>query len=140
MANDNTIPVACFAPPLTEETLAKYESMIAGIENAEIKDAMQSCFCCVQAWWQLPESKRKDGKKWTIKNRGRDTEYVETPLENEHVVSLWDVTPWDRECDSMAALFDTIPVVDPIRNAAYHLLWHCKEITRDREPLTADKL
>lgn len=27
-----------------------------------------------------------------------------------------------------------------IRDAAFHLLWHCKEITLDREPLTSDKL
>jgi hypothetical protein len=34
----------------------------------------------------------------------------------------------------------TDPAAYELRNAAFHLLWHAMELTRDREPLTADKL
>jgi hypothetical protein len=36
-------------------------------------------------------------------------------------------------------LFDGLRAGE-LRNAAFHLLWFCKELTLDREPLTVDKL
>lgn len=147
MANDqsNKIPVACFAPPLTDELLARYEALIADLKDpqqAELHDAMQTCLACVKAWWELPESTKK-GKKWAIKNgaTGEDLEYREVPLEEAHVKQLWDVTPYMRELQALEPLFDALPLSPPeLRNAAFHLLWHAKEITLDREPLTQDKL
>jgi len=61
----------------------------------------------------------------------------------EHVKALWDVTPWMRELDLLSniagsGVFDRLK--GPIRDAAFHLLWHAKEITLDREPITQDKL
>lgn len=134
------MPVACFAPPLTDAKIAEYQEMIDGCDNPNVKRAMQDCMTCVKAWWELPESQRKDVTKFSILHKGKRTEFAETPLEQEHVDQLWDVTPWDAECDGMDQLFDKLPVDSELRNAAYHLLWFCQELTRDREPLTRDRL
>ncbi len=144
MTQSNTIPVACFAPPLSDETLAQYAALIGGLpaERAELADALRQCLACVQAWWALPESSLR-GKRWQLRNTatGQDVEYLETPLEAAHIQALWDVTPWMRELLAIEPLFDAIPLGEKqLRDAAFHLLWHAKEITLDREPLTKDKL
>ncbi len=169
-----TLPVACFAPPLTDELLARYESLIAGLspEQAELQDALRQCLACVKAWWELPASGRKDGERFDIGHRGEKSSFRVTALESEHVTRLWDVTPWMRELLALEELFSALPtgtrevpvtvpitgrdghpatrvetrveVIDQaaydLRNAAFHLLWHAKEITLDREPLTSDVL
>lgn len=154
---ENKLPVGCFAPPLTDATLAEYEQMIAGLgdDRAEIKDYMRQCLDCVRRWWDLPESKRTDGKTFDIRHKGKPHTFRTVPLENAHVEALWDATPWMNELVAMERVFDTLPhgtievnnrceVVDAaahdLRNAAFHLLWHAKELTLDREPLTSDKL
>lgn len=136
----NQIPVACFAPPLTDEKIAEYQAIIDGCQDARIKDAMNQCMACVKVWWELPVSERKDIKLWSIKHRGQEIEYIERPLEQEHVKALDAVTPWDTECTLMGQLFDRIKGDDNLRNAAFHLLWFTKEITRDREPMTLEVL
>lgn len=141
----NQIPVACFAPPLTDEKLAEYQALIDSCQDIRIKDAMTQCMSCVKAWWELPVSSRRDFKTWSIGRRNesgqmKTIEYNEIPLEEDHIKALDVVTPWDTECTIMGDLFDRIKVGDPLRDAAFHLLWFCKEITRDREPLTADVL
>lgn len=140
----NQIPTACFAPPLTDEKLAEYKRLASGCQDAEVKDAMETLLKCVEKWWELPESKRKDGDRFSIVHKGKKANYEVTPLEEDHVKELWEVTPWMRELNLLSngadnGLFDKIPG-GSLRNAAFHLLWLCKEITLDREPLTQDKL
>lgn len=136
------IPVACFAPPLTDELLARYRELAEGAEP-EVRDALQELLTCVEAWWQLPESTRNDVRRWQFVHRGQQVECIEQPLDHEHIQSLWEVTPWMRELNTLSnsqetGLFDGLQ--GDLRNAAFHLLWHCKEITLDREPMTSDKL
>lgn len=142
--DSNTIPVACFAQPLTDETLANYAALVAGLPASETKDAMQDCLACVSAWWALPESTRTDGSRLQIMHGGKSVEYSIVPLEKEHIEQLWNVTPWDRELNTLSNATDTglfdLLTDKTLRDAAFHLLWHTKEITRDREPLTIDKL
>lgn len=138
------IPVACFAPPLTDELLAAYRAIITHVANGEIRDAMDACLKCVEAWWALPESTRQDVERWATLHKGAEKTYTVTPLEEAHIASLFDVTPWMRELDTLSnsagtGLFDGIPAGD-VRNAAFHLLWYAKEITLDREPVTQDCL
>ena len=68
----------------------------------------------------------------------------ETPLSQSLIETLWDVTPWMRELDLLSTpradgLFDGLPSGE-LRDMAFHLLWHVKEITLDREPMTRDKV
>jgi len=151
----NALPAICFAVPLTDERLAKYRALIEAEPAGEVKDALVGLLACVTAWWALPVSTRTDSTKIPVlvpsgklgpkgePIRGKG-ELTVTPLEESHVKSLWDVTPWMRELDTLSTprddgLFDKLPKSD-LRHAAFDLLWHCKEITLDREPLDQSRL
>lgn len=136
------LPVACFAPPLSDELLAEYRATIAAVPaGTELRDALDTLLKCVEAWWALPESKADpDARRLAIRHRGKDVRVPLTPLEDQYVQKLWDVTPWFRELKAMTPLFHALDPKDPLRTCAIHLRWHCKELTLDREPLTQDKL
>lgn len=163
----NQIPVACFAPPLTDAHLDQYRALAnSKALDAELTDAFKTMLKCVEAWWALPES-RLIGKPFSVRRHLQDFEAVVADddevmwknkktgelqslpgkevlvpvvgLEKPHIEALDAVTPWMRELLAMEPLFDALPLGE-IRDAAFHLLWHCKEITLDREPLTMDKL
>jgi hypothetical protein len=133
-----------FAPPLTDEKLAVYRALIDGMDaQSPVRDAMEALYNCAAAWWEQPESVG-DGKPH---GSGRGTIVA---LDKPVADALWDAVPWDgqklddgstapRECDMYAELFDGLPAGE-VRNAAFHLLWHAKELSQDREPITADKL
>jgi hypothetical protein len=129
----------CFAPPMTDEKLDRYEEL-ADSEGGETGAVMRELLACVRAWWKLPESRRTDGRRLRL----QDAEVVETPLEPDHVKELDPVTPWMRELNTLSTEkndgpLDSLPPGE-VRDAAFHLLWYAKEITQDREPLTRDKL
>jgi hypothetical protein len=137
-------PVACFAPALSDDLLASYTSLIAKCDDAEVKDALESLLRPVAAWWALPESRRKDGQRVQVKHRGKEIAVEIAPLESAHVTALDKDVPWMRELSLLSnergtGLFDGLRAGE-LRNAAFHLLWFCKELTLDREPLTVDKL
>lgn len=143
MPTKDKLPVACFAPPLTDALLARYKAVVEHSPmSAEVRDAMASCLRCVEAWWELPESGRR-GDLWKTVHRGKEVEFEVKPLEKEHVAALDAVTPWPRELDTLSTpkadgLFDSLE--GEVRDVAFHLLWHAKEIALDREPVTQDKL
>jgi hypothetical protein len=154
----NTIPVACFAPPLTDELLDHYAAL-ADAAPGPVRDAMGECLAAVRAWWDLPESTRQDVERWTLNQpppnlppekrerfaasvAGRPKGFTVVPLEESHVKALWDLVPWRYEIEAMQGLFDGIDPVGAkeLRDAAFHLLWFVTELERDREPVTQDKL
>lgn len=123
-----------FAPPLSDELLDKYQALIAQSQGA-IKDTLTTLLTCCRKWWELPES--VGGGNAHPSGRG----FI---VELDHAIkeSLWDLIPWPHEIKAMESLLNTL---DPIgqkdlRNAAFHLLWHVKELDLDREPITTDKL
>lgn len=150
MSDKRPLPVACFAPPLTDELLAQYRQQIDAVTDAELKSELDKCYACVAAWWELPVSAQPPTARTALMHRTdpaaarREIQVAVTPLEPDHVHQLWDVTPWMRELNTLSngegtGLFDSLPAGD-LRNAAFHLLWHCKEITLDREPMTNNRL
>lgn len=134
----DTLPVACFAPPLDDSTLVKYESMISSVNDAELKEGLLKCLACVKAWYVLPESKGT-GRTLGILHKDQPHTYTVTPLEDSYIKSLWDVTPWIKDCEPLKVLFDQIKPKD-IKDMAFHLLWYTIEIALDREPVSQDKL
>ena len=124
-----------FAPPLSDEKLAAYEAMINGMAESPLKTALQTCLTCVKQWWDLPES-TGNGRPHPV-----GIGYI-VDLDEAVKQSLWDAIPWQHEIEAMQRLFDAIPADTErdLRNIAFHLLWHVKELDLDREPLTNDKL
>lgn len=123
-----------FAPPLTPDLLASYESIIARCTNQRWREAMQRLHAMATAFLETPESSLPG----TPHPSGRG---VVVPLEQSEIERIWDHVPYDYECDAIGTLFSEIPESDrDTRNAAHHLLWYAKELTLDREPITTDKI
>lgn len=147
-----------FAPPLSDAKLAGYKSAVAALPASPAKDACASLLHCCGVWWGLPEPA---GTKATAHPSGKGTIVA---MSDGHKQALDEHIPWGHELDSMQNLFDGLPtgtegeqfvdvdggkvrraiVTDPkakaVRDMAFHLLWHVRELNLDREPLTADKL
>lgn len=126
-----------FAPPLSDEKLSEYKSLIDGLSNSSpVKYAMQQLHNCCAKWWDLPESSETE-----TKNHSSGIGII-VPLETEIAKALWDHIPWAHEIEAIKILFEEISndTHKPLRDAAFHLLWHVIELNLDREPLTVDKL
>lgn len=125
-----------FAPPLSDEKLIEYRVLADALPASPVKDALLSLLACCEKWWELPEPAAT--KQWAHPS-GKGTVVA---LQDDHAQALWDLIPWKHELDATQSLFDAIdPAADrDLRNAAFHLLWHVKELDLDREPLTADRL
>jgi len=125
-----------FAPPLTDELLTSYQALINEVPaKTQLREALDECLACVRKWWELPES----GGSSRPHGSGKGTI---VDLDTQCQEQLWDLIPWEEEIETIAGLFDKL---DPIkektlRNAAFHLLWHVKELNLDREPITKDKV
>lgn len=124
-----------FAPPLNAAKLAEYRAL-AESASPEVKDAMLGLCKMMAAWHQQPVS-ALPGKPHPATARANIV-----LLEPPTIKELWEHVPWPKECNYMAELFEEIPndTQKPLRDAAFHLLWFAKELSIDREPLTADKL
>jgi hypothetical protein len=136
-------PTVCFAPPLSDGKIADYEIIVSKLKNEDpqLHGAMQSLLDCVKQWWALPDSKRSDGDKFRLKHQGKDITVHFAPLEEDHQKKLFDAIPWDYELDAIQGLFDRIPAENKkVRDCAFHLLWFTRELCRDVEPVTQDKL
>lgn len=139
----NQIPVACFAPPLTDELLAQYKIAVAACADLEVKDALVTCLKCVEKWWAVEESTAKP-ITWNILRQGQPATFNEIPLTDALIQELWETTPWLSELVRLSnaegtGLFDKLPA-GGFRNMAFHILWHTIEISNDREPITQDKI
>lgn len=125
-----------FAPPLSDELLASYKAMIDALPDSPVKEAMGTLHTCCAKWWELPDSPGAGVPHPT----GASIAIVALSADNARV--LWDHIPWKEELNMMTELFERInPRTErPLRNAAFHLLWHAIELEMDREPLTSDRL
>lgn len=124
-----------FAPPLSDELLNRYADAISALPACPVKDALASLMPCCKTWWDLPEP------EGTLKRAHPSGVGTIVPLTDEHAKALDPHIPWGHELDSIQALFDLIPLTDKaVRDMAFHLLWHVRELDLGREPLTADKL
>lgn len=124
-----------FAPPLTDALLARYRELIDELGAGKVKEALQALYACCLKWWDLPASD-DTGRPHPV-GRG-----VIVPLTEPLKKALWEHIPWTDQLDLYASWLDAIDPVreKELRDAAFHLLWHVKELDLDREPLTADML
>lgn len=130
-----------FAPPLSDELLDRYESLAEGA-GGEVGDAMASLCAMCRAWWNLPDN---DGPSTphpvgSFEFQGKKLVADVVAMRQEDIDALWDLVPWPYECQAIQSLFDTLPTGSELRTPAFHLLWHAIELSKDREPITTDKL
>ena len=133
MARTITRVGGSFAPPITADLLSEYRAAAESSGDQKVKDAVLQICDMVDLFQQTPAS--RNGGTPHPSGRG-----MVVPLEEAEVERIWDAVPWDYECDAIQSLFDTLSADSPLRNPAFHLLWYAKELTLDREPMTADKL
>lgn len=123
-----------FAPPLDAAKIASYRALAATAEP-EVSEIMLNLCDMVETFQRTPRSKQ---------NGSPHASGVGTiiPLEQAEIKRIDSVVPWMRECDMYGEVFDGIDneTQKPLRDAAFHLLWFAKELTLDREPITADQL
>lgn len=125
-----------FAPPLTDELLAKYQLLIEAVsEKTQLREALNECMACCKKWWEIPESNGARVPHMSGKA-------MMTPLDVAHQETLWDYIPWEEEIVIIDQQFEKLHPVNQkeLRNCAYHLLWHVRELNLDREPITADRI
>jgi hypothetical protein len=125
-----------FAPPLDDAKMGAYRAAVAQQSAGPVKDALAALLACCARWWDLPEPQ---GTRTWDHPSGRG---AVVGLEEAHARELDDLIPWAHELDAMQTLFEGIDAAQnkPLRDIAFHLLWHVKELDRGREPLTSDKL
>lgn len=125
-----------FAPPITAAKISEYNALLstpaADEFDLKVKSTCKDLLKMVQVFQETPASASAGSKHPS----GRGTI---VPLEESEINRIDAYVPWDHECDAYQALFDKLPT-GALRNAAFHLLWFAKELTKDREPLTNDKL
>jgi hypothetical protein len=124
-----------FAPPLTEQQLLDAVTTIESQADSPTKTALQLVLKCCQEWWKQPDSVG-DGKPHPS-GRG-----IIVDLDKSIADALYDYIPWREELDMCQSLFDRIDndTQKPLRDLAFHMLWHARELESRREPITSDKL
>lgn len=124
-----------FAPPLSDEKIARYRELAERApEGSFLREALLALLKLILAWWDLPDSQTSPSVHPSgAPVMGMDPEYSK---------ALYDLVPWDHEMKAYDEEFDKIPPVGEskeLRDAAYHLLWHARELDLDREPITGQR-
>jgi hypothetical protein len=119
-----------FAPPISDEQITSYEAMAKSADR-RVSQYMLELVKMLRVFRQTPDS--------TLPGSPHPVKGVMIPLENTEIERIWEYVPWPEECDVIDGVFASLPSGE-LRNAAYHLLWFARELTKDREPITADKL
>lgn len=120
------MPVACFAPPLTDELIAKYRAVADSIPDArgDVRDAMRQCLKAVELWWSLPNSAGSPrDKSLEVVHRGKDAVVKLTSFTEDLVAKMWDAVPWPHEIDGMRDLFLGVEADAVGRNTAAVAAW-----------------
>ncbi len=124
------------APDITTTKLATYRELAATAEPS-VKEVMARLCDMVEHFRKTPESKLP-GSPVQFMNAGNKIA-IAVPLEPDEILRIWDHVPYQDEIDVYGARFEKIPQSD-LRDAAFHLLWFATELTKDREPMTREKV
>ena len=107
-----------------------------------VKEEMGDYLRMLRSFRETPDSSAAASGRLSATIGGRSMACEVVPLEDAEVKRIWDLVPWEHECEVTGQVFEKIPADThkELRNAAFHLLWFGRELCRDREPLTKDKL
>lgn len=121
-----------FAPEITQSDIDRYRELAEGVTDKKVKEAMTSLCEMCERFSETPASRNGGTPHPTGVG-------VIVTLEQDEIDRIDDVVPWPEEVELFKRWFDTIPPGET-RNAAHHLLWYAVELSRDREPLTVERL
>lgn len=108
-----------FAPPLTDELLARYAAIIAGLDPKERTTAiLRELEACAIAWWNEPES-GGNGKPHPV--FGSKVAMID--LDAEIAARLWDTTPWADDLEAWKPILETLEAEPHARNQAKLAVW-----------------
>ena len=124
-----------FAPPLTAEALAAYETLAASAAP-QVRDGMKVLIALAAEYRKLESRAVATGDPHPS-GRGRVVSLAVAVAD-----AIDPLLPWDDELKMYAQVFDRIdPIANgPLRDAAHHLLWYAVELSLGREPITTDRL
>lgn len=125
----------CFAPPLTEEAMGRYAKLIDGVRpKTELRRVLDSLYACCDAWWKAPEPRK-------AMRTPRGVKPAVVPLDEAAKAALRGKLPTKQDLQTCSEVLDKIDAATdkPLRDAAFHLLWHATELANGREPMTRDK-
>ena len=117
------IRLTTHAPPLTTAVLQRYRVLIAGVPaETPVASLLARLYGCVQTWHQHPSMGDRRGMALTPATQA----------------ALAALLPSAADLDHIGRVLETIPPGShrALRNAAFHLLWFCRELAKGREPLT----
>lgn len=100
-----------FAPPLTDETLARYRAAIAAMSPSPVKDACVTMLRCCEKWWELPEPVGTERRAHPV-GMGQIVSMMQ-----EHKDALDEHIPWAHELDGIQSLFDGLEYEATVRNS-----------------------
>src|SRR5262245_38157188 len=125
------------APDITTKRLAAYLALARAADCPQnISGPMIALCTMVQKFRETPNSKLS-GKTVSFPSLNRNG--TEIPLEPDEIARMDEYIPYADELEMWAKRFEAIPDSD-LRNAAFHLLWFAVELSKDREPITREKL
>lgn len=104
-----------FAPPLSDELLARYKSLRDRLEPV-YRDALSTLLACVELWWELPES-TGGGRPHPV-GRGFIVD-----LDDEIKQKLWDSIPWGHELDALQSLLENLQSSEAAENERRLQAW-----------------
>lgn len=117
-----------FAPPLSDETLARYRGIVNAMPKSEQRDAIDEILRCVEAWWGLPESDPSRTEPHpvgpTMVLNGRE---VVAPrvvkLEDSIAAALDEHLPWETQAEAITAVLSSIEAEAASANSAKLEAW-----------------
>jgi hypothetical protein len=121
----------CFAPPLTEEALGRYRKLIDDVRaKTELRATLEAVYACCEAWCRAPQARPMRTRK--------GVKPAVVPLTPEVKEALRDKLPTPQDLQKCSEVFEAIDASadKPLRDAAFHLLWHATELRCGREPMT----
>lgn len=124
------------APDITPTKLVLYREL-AQVAETSVKEVMLKLCDMIGHFRKTPESKLP-GLPVQFMNAGTKVAMA-VPLEQDEIIRIWDYVPYQDEIDVYGTRFDKLPLGD-LRDAAFHLLWFATELTKDREPMTREKV
>ena len=124
-----------FAPPLTDETLAKYRRLAASMPDSEQRFVVYEILRCVEAWWGLPESDPSNtdthpvGPTMMVGGKVVPAPRV-VRLSGDVAAAIDEHLPWEAQAEVFTRVLSSIESEAASRNAIKLSEWRAQVFER----------